>query len=208
MKKTNPAGRVEDSDTELVESINSGRIDRFRELVDRYQARLFNFGLRLCGDSNDAEDIVQDTFINAFQYLKGFRFETKFKNWLYRVATSSCIKKRRKSKFAPRRELSLDEFANPDAAEHQAVDPPSWASEPLDRLLGEELSEVVRNAVLELPPNYRMVLVLRDMEGFSTAEAAQILHLTESNIKVRLHRARLYLREKLKDYFDENETVS
>ncbi len=189
-----------DSDTELVHAIQSGQIERFSELVKRYERLLYNFGLKMCGETQDAEDVVQDTFLNVFKYLKGFRHETKFKNWLYRIATSTCIKKRRKSKFAPDRELSLDEFLPQDEApvENQT---PTWATLPLDQVLNDELGRTLKAAILELPEKYRVVLVLRDIEGFSIEESAQILKLTPSNIKVRLHRARLFLRDKLKNYY-------
>jgi RNA polymerase sigma-70 factor (ECF subfamily) len=189
-----------DADTDLVGAIQSGQIERFPELVKRYERLLYNFGLKICGEMQDAEDVVQDTFLNVFKYLKGFRYETKFKNWLYRIATSTCIKKRRKSKFAPDRELSLDDFLPHDeaAVENQA---PAWATLPLDQLLNEELGQTIKTAILELPEKYRVVLVLRDIEGFSIDESAQILKLTPSNIKVRLHRARLFLRDKLKNYY-------
>lgn len=154
----------------------------------------------MCGETRDAEDVVQDTFLNVYRYLKDFRYETKFKNWLYRIATSTCIKKRRKSKFAPERELSLEEFMPRDEAsvDHQA---PAWATLPLDQVLNDELNRTMKKAILELPEKYRLVLVLRDIEGFNTEESAQILNLTASNLKVRLHRARLFLRDKLKTYF-------
>jgi len=188
-----------DSDVKLIEAIQSGRMDRFPELVRRYERVLYNFGLKMCGEPRDAEDVVQDTFLNVYKYIQGFRYETKFKNWLYRIATSTCIKKRRKSKFAPERELSLDEFLPQDeAAVEKQV--PAWASLPLDQVLNEELSRTLKKAILALPEKYRVVLVLRDIEGFSTDESAQILKLSPSNIKVRLHRARLFLRDKLKTY--------
>ncbi len=192
--------KVRDEDCDLIQSINSGQVDKFHDLVKRYEQKLYNFSLRMCRDHSDAEDMVQDTFLNVFKYLKDFRYETKFKNWLYKVAASTCIKKRRKSKFAPERELSLDEFLPSDEAE-ATDDVPKWALMPLDRLLDEELAGAVHRGILAIPRKYRMVIVLRDIEGFSTAETAQILNLTESNVKVRLHRARLYLREKLKGYF-------
>jgi len=194
--------KIIDEDTELIEAINSGRHELFRELVKRYEQRLYNFGLRMCGDICDAEDLVQDTFLNVFKYLKDFRFETKFKNWLYRIATSTCIKKRRKSKFAPEREISLDDFVPKDNGSVPA-DIPDWAQLPLAQLLNEELSIHLKEAILSLPEKYRLVVVLRDLEGFSTAETAQILNLKPSNVKVRLHRARLFLREKLKGYFEQ-----
>ena len=155
----------------------------------------------MCDNPSDAEDMVQDTFLNVFKYLPGFRFETKFKNWLYRVATSACLKKKRRSKFAPDTELSLDAFLPSDEAA-MSMELPRWASQPLDQVLNEELGGVIRKALLDLPEKYRLVVVLRDVEGFNTQETAEILDLTPANIKVRLHRARLFLREALKAYYE------
>lgn len=193
--------KVEDADSELIAAINAGRVERFQELMERYQGKLYNFGLKMCGDSRDSEDMVQDTFLNVFKYLKDFRYETKFRNWLYRIATSTCIKRRRKSKYAPDRELSLDEFLPQDEADITDTIP-QWAAQPLDQVLNEELSQRLKAAIIALPEKYRLVLVLRDVEGFSTAETADILNITTANVKVRLHRARLSLREDLKGYFD------
>jgi RNA polymerase sigma-70 factor (ECF subfamily) len=197
----NPSPKIiKDNDYELIQAINSGRFDLFHELVKRYERKLYNFSLKMCRDPSDAEDLVQETFLNVFRYVKDFRYETKFKNWLYRIASSTCIKKRRKSKFAPERELSLEEFIPKEGIETQEQ-VPDWALMPLDKLLNEELSETINQAILSLPEKYRLVMVLRDVEGFSTEETAQILNLSPSNVKVRLHRARLFLREKLKGYF-------
>jgi RNA polymerase sigma-70 factor (ECF subfamily) len=193
--------KVKDNDFDLIQSINSGQVEKFHDLVKRYDQKLYNFSLRMCRDHSDAEDMVQETFLNVFKYLKGFRHETKFKNWLYKVAASTCIKKRRKSKFAPEKELSLDEFRPGDDAE-PPDHVPEWALMPLDKLLNEELAGAINRGILSIPKKYRMVIVLRDVEGFSTAETAQILDISPANVKVRLHRARLYLREQLKGYFE------
>jgi RNA polymerase sigma-70 factor (ECF subfamily) len=199
-KRANPR-KIKDKDFELIRAINSGQFDRFPDLVKRYEQKLYNFSLRMCRNTADAEDSVQETFLNVFRYLKSFRYETKFKNWLYRVAASTCIKKRRKSKFAPERELSLDEFFPQD--ETEVPDQiPSWALMPLDKLLNDELLDKINAAIFTLPEKYRLVIILRDIEGFSTAETAQILNLSDANVKVRLHRARLFLRDKLKGYFE------
>ena len=117
------------------------------------------------------------------------------------MATSACLKKKRRSKYAPDRELSLDEFL---PADESAVSThlPHWASQPLDQVLDGELAGVIRQALLDLPEKYRLVVVLRDVEGFTTQETAEILNLTPTNIKVRLHRARLFLREALKSYYE------
>jgi RNA polymerase sigma-70 factor (ECF subfamily) len=196
--------QIKDKDFDLIQAINSGEVDKFQDLVKRYEAKLYNFSLRMCRDPSDAEDMIQDTFLNVFRYLKNFRYETKFKNWLYKVAASTCFKKRRKSKFAPDKELSLEEFLPNDEAE-KPDHVPEWALMPLDKLLNEELAGVINKTIITLPKKYRMVILLRDIEGFSTTETAQILNLSPSNVKVRLHRARLYLRDKLKGYFENDQ---
>jgi RNA polymerase sigma-70 factor (ECF subfamily) len=196
--------KIKDKDFELIQAINDGQTDKFHDLVKRYEKKLYNFSLRMCRDHSDAEDMIQETFLNVFKYLKNFRYETKFKNWLYKVAASTCIKKRRKSKFAPDKELSLDEFR--PANETEIPDHvPDWALMPLDKLLNHELSSMINQEILSLPKKYRLIIVLRDIEGFSTLETAQILNLSPSNVKVRLHRARLYLRDKLKGYFENDQ---
>ena len=196
--------KIKDKDFELIQDINSGQTDKFHDLVKRYEQKLYNFSLRMCRDHSDAEDMIQETFLNVFKYLKDFRYETKFKNWLYKVAASTCIKKRRKSKFAPDKELSLDEF-HPGHETEVPDHLPDWALMPLDKLLNHELSSTINQEILSLPKKYRLVIVLRDIEGFSTAETAHILSISPSNVKVRLHRARLYLRDKLKGYFEDDQ---
>lgn len=192
---------TDDEDRDLVDAIVRGDTTLFHDIVERYQKKLYNFGLKICRNNQDAEDLVQESFINVFRYLKDFRQETKFRNWLYRIAASVCFKMRRKSKFAPERELSLEEFL---PADHAAIDSeaPGWAVEPVDQLLNRELSEQISTAVSRLPSDYRLVLVLRDMEGFSTEETAGILKISTANVKVRLHRARLFLRDALKEYYE------
>lgn len=192
-----------DEDLDLINGIQSGQKDLFYELVKRYEGKIYNFGLKLCRDIGDAEDLVQDTFLNVFRYLKDFRHETKFKNWLYKIASNVCIKKKRKSKFAPDRELPLDDFL-PGEDDRAPSELPDWAALPLEKLLNEELSENLKKSIVSLPEKYRMVFVLRDVEGFNTDETAQILNVSPANIKVRLHRARLFLREKIKEYFTDD----
>lgn len=194
--------KIIDEDSELVNAIISGQRELFHPLVDKYSGRLYNFGLKMCKNVQDAEDMVQDTLLNVFRYVKDFRFETKFRNWLYRIAASTCIKKKRRSKFAPERELSLEEFMAVESAA-ASDDTPLWAAQPLENVLNQELGETLNDAIRKLPEKYRLVLVLRDIEGFSTGETAQILNLSEANIKVRLHRARLFLKDELKGYYED-----
>jgi RNA polymerase sigma-70 factor (ECF subfamily) len=206
MQQNNSLKKI-DADYDLVRAIQNGQRDLFQDLFKRYEHVLFNFAFKMCGQASDAEDVVQEAFINVYKYLDSFRYETKFKNWLYRILTSACIKKRRQSKFAPERELSLDEFLPADEADVQQ-EVPLWAALPLEQLLNEELGQVVRKAIVALPEKYRVVVVLRDIEGFSTEETAQILNLSPANVKVRLHRGRLFLRDKLKAYFSHERSSS
>ena len=191
---------ITESDKRLLDAIDSGDKAAFTELMRKYEGRLYNFGLKVCKNVTDAEDLVQETFVNVFKSISGFRQETTLKNWIYKIAANACWQMRRKSKFAPEKELSLESFMPED---HASIDkaPPAWASQPIEQLLNRELSDRIRTAVNELPERYKLVLVLRDMEGFSTQETATILEITEQNVKVRLHRARLFLREELKTYY-------
>lgn len=192
---------ADEEDLELIDSIQKGKIDLFQQLLEKYQERIYNFGLKICPNPQDAEDMVQESFINVFKYLKDFRRESSFKNWLYLIASSVCHKMKRKSKFAPERELSLEEFM---PADHDAVkmEIPNWVIEPSESLLNRELSDKIQSAISQLPTDYRLVLVLRDMEGFSVDETAGILHISQANVKVRLHRARLFVRDVLKEYYE------
>jgi RNA polymerase sigma-70 factor (ECF subfamily) len=191
---------IHDEDSELIQAINAGDRQRFRELVQRYEHKLYTFGRRMCRDESDAEDLVQDTFLNVFRYLKDFRYETKFKNWLYRVAANTALKQRRRSKFAREPDLPLEDVLDREEAPGPAQ-VTEWARMPLEQLLNEELLGLLRQAIWSLPEKYRIVVILRDIEEFSTEDTAQILNLSPANVKVRLHRARLFLRDKLKGYF-------
>jgi len=196
-----PAGRVEQEpeDQTLLDRFCAGDGEALGDLADRYAARLYSFGLRMCGNSSDAQDMVQDTFLNVIRYLKGFRGETKLKNWLFRLASSACLKKRR-GKYDPDRELPLEALYpghDPDAP----PEIPDWSQNPADELINDELRRYLVRAIKKLPPNYRIVFTLRDLEGFSTAEVGEMLNLTAPAVKTRLHRARAYLRRELDGYY-------
>jgi RNA polymerase sigma-70 factor (ECF subfamily) len=198
LKKTDGSDR---EDLELVSALKNGETTLFQRIVEKYQKRIYNFGLRICPNVQDAEDMVQESFINAFRYMKDYRGETSLKNWLFLIASSVCSKIKRKKGFSSERELSLEEFM-PKDHEINERELPGWVKEPVENLLNSELKGKISNAVADLPTEYRLVLVLRDMEGFSTEETAGILNITQANVKVRLHRARLYLRDALREYYE------
>ncbi|MEP6600619.1 MAG: sigma-70 family RNA polymerase sigma factor [Nitrospirota bacterium] len=163
----------------------------FNENVDR----LFAFGQRICGHVEDAKDLVQETFLNAYQSLDGFRGEAKISTWLYTIAARVCIRKRRKKKDAPDRELSLEEFL-PGEGDIR-LQPIADGLDPEQALQNEQLKNVLEGAIQALPKRYRLVLVLRDMEGLSAREVGSIMGLNERAVKSRLHRARLFMRTQL-----------
>lgn len=203
MTKTNPrAVQQEPGDQKILERYRAGDIDAVGDLADLYASRLYNFGLRMCGDSQDAQDMVQDTLLNTIKYLKGFRGETKLKNWLYRLASTACLRRRR-GKNNPDHELSLED-TRPDSQEGPNPDIPDWSTSPAEELMTSELREHLTNAIGLLPEKYRLVFNLRDLEGFSTEETAEILDLSPQNVKTRLHRARAFLRNNLVDYYRED----
>jgi len=191
----------EETDSRLVERFRSGDKNAFEDLLKRYEQSIYNFGLKMCRQSEDAEDLLQETFLNALRYLDRFRGEAAFKNWLFKIATSVCIKKRRKKKHQPERELSWEELLPDDHP--QPDDRPMWLSTPIEQLLNRELRDVLSNAIGELPPKYKMVLLLRDIEQFSTKETAEMLSIRPSTVKVRLHRARLFVRNRIKEHYEE-----
>ena len=191
---------VADEDTELIRAAIAGQPQAFPDLVRRYEKKLYSFARRMCRSDPDAEDLVQETFLNVHRFLADFRFETKFKNWLYRVAVNTAITKRRRSKFAPAPDLSLEDLGRQEGADATG-DVPDWARMPLEQVLNGELLETLNRAIRSLPEKYRVVVVLRDVEEFSTEETAHILNLTPANVKVRLHRGRMLLKDKLTGYF-------
>jgi len=166
----------------------------YREHVDR----MFRFAYRLCGQREDAKDLVQDTFLNAYRGLKQFRGDAQFSTWLYTIASRACLRMRRKRKGEPERELSLEAFIPTSEGEFR-LQIPTEGLTPEEALANKELRQALDRAIRQLPKKYRLVLVLRDMEGLSAKEAGSIMGLNERAVKSRLHRARLFVRKELSD---------
>lgn len=182
-----------DEDAALVKDINEGNPHLMENLVGKYSQKLYGFGLKICRNPEDAEDLVQDTFINMIRYMKDFRYETKFRNWLYRVAVTACIRMRKKSKLYADTDISFDDEKFREGLESEQD--LKNLEEPIDRLITLETEKAVKEAIQQLPPQYRLILVLRDIEGFSVEETSKITGLSQANVKVRLHRARNQVKE-------------
>ncbi|MBW1780541.1 MAG: sigma-70 family RNA polymerase sigma factor [Deltaproteobacteria bacterium] len=189
-------------DHDLISKFKAGSMEAMEKIVERYEERIFTFGLKMCGHLQDAEDIAQETFLNAFRYLKDFREETKLKNWLFKIAASACIRKRRKKKCEPDFEISLDSFI-PQEGDDMKYEIPDWSDDPSDNMMRTELKKIIDAAIHSLSHKYRLVFTLRDIEGFNTQETADILGISTQSVKTRLHRARLYLREKISKSYKE-----
>jgi RNA polymerase sigma-70 factor, ECF subfamily len=164
----------------------------YRDHVDL----MYRFANRLCGETEAAKDLVQETFLNAYRGFKNFRGDAQVSTWLYTIASRACLRMRRKRKGAPERELSLDEFIPTSDGEFRLQIPMEGLS-PEEALQNKQLRQALDAAINKLPKKYKMVLVLRDMEGLSAKEVGGIMGLNERAVKSRLHRARLFVRREL-----------
>lgn len=173
-----------------------------RKLVDNYGARIYNVALRILRNPQDAEDAMQDTFITALDKLGQFDGRASFLTWLYRIGVNTSLMALRKRRTKQRQEEPL---ALPSVEELRSRELIDWSADPVRKLLRGELQQIMDEAIARLPEKYRVVFVLRDLEGMSTEQTGKVLGITSANVKVRLLRARLFLREQLDKYFHEHE---
>lgn len=170
------------------------------ELMAQYETKVFGLALQMTGNRQDAEEILQDVFLTVFLKIDGFRGDAKLSSWIYRVATNTALMKiRRRSKF---QEIPLEEELGPKMTEEGMIAEPAidWSRLPDEELARKELLQRIDGALAQLPPDYRSVFVLRDIEELSAEETSQILEISTAALKSRLHRARLFLRKELADY--------
>ena len=179
-----------EKDAALLEGIRRDDPAAFEQFVRRFGDRIFGFGIRVCGEAEDARDVLQDTLLQAYRSLKKLEEPRALRSWLYRVVSNACLMKRRKKVGEPARELSLDELM-PRGREDAEIEIPDASDLPDRKVERDEVQQVVRQAIRELAPDYRIVLVLRDMEQLTTKETSDALQLTVSTVKMRLHRAQL-----------------
>lgn len=183
----------------LVSRTKEGDQEAFTELVNYFSERVYNLALRILKSPDDASDVLQETFLAVYEKIGTFDGRSNFYTWVYRIATNFALMKLRKDK----RTILTDEdmeakFDSPDKMQIS-----EWRDLPLHDMLSKEFRKHLDEAVDELPEIYRSVFILRDIENMSIKETSAILGITESNVKIRLKRARLFLREKLAKYMDE-----
>jgi RNA polymerase sigma-70 factor (ECF subfamily) len=187
---------VEDVDRALVERVKRGDDSAFERLFSRHAERIFRFASRMCRHAQDAEDILQDTFLAAYRHLDTFRGKARFTTWLYAIAANSCRRTRRHAGAA----ATIDE---PDRSNgHVPVD--DWTRRPDVQAMRNDTRRAIEDAVAALPKDQRLVLVLRDMEGLSADEVGRITGASVPAVKSRLHRARMAVRNELTRRFQES----
>ncbi len=186
-----------DDDLPLVRRAKGGDYSAFESLVARHQRQIYTLAVRIVGSRHDAEEVVQQTFLSVIEHLGEFREQAGFRTWLFRIATNHALALLRKR--AVRRTVPFQE----DPGDDDFADVPHpqfiarWSETPEQIASRRETRQIVDQALAEIDEKYRVVFVLRDIEGFSTKETAKLAGISESNAKVRLLRARLMLRERL-----------
>jgi len=187
------------SDRELVERFQAGDKNVLSELLSRYNSRIYRLAYSILHNEQDAEEVNQEVFLRLFQKLDSFKHESSFSSWLYRVAINATYMKLREKRGADMLPFeSIGKFID-EQVEKQGSD--DWTSRPDDELLTEESLKLISEAIEQLPEEFKTVLILRDVDGLSTEEVGKLLDLSPPAVKSRLHRARLFLRKRLEEFY-------
>lgn len=188
---------VVDSDELLIKKSVEGEDESFEELVKRYESRVYNLIYQMVENKDDTEELLQETFIKVYRFLFQFKQKAKFITWIYRIATNLCLQKLKERKNA--KCISLDVLLETEINfSHNNIT--NWSSNPEAILLHKELIEFIEKAIAKLPQRLKISFILRNIEGFSNKEVAQILKSPIGTIKSDIHRTRLYLRQRLNSY--------
>lgn len=179
------------TDAEMVRRAKTGELSAFEELVTRYERRVYSLAYRILANQHDAEDVTQQAFLSALEHLPDFREESSFYTWLMRIASHAGLKIIRKRQGLPTESL---EIPHPEFIA-------TWKESPARLAQQNETGQLIEAALAELDEKHRLVFLLRDVEGLTVKETAEATGLTEANVKVRLLRARLQLRERLTQVF-------
>src|SRR5215831_15507394 len=188
-----------DNENALVAEARAGNAESFTTLINQYDRHIYRLALNITGNQEDAEDVLQDSFLKAYSNLNRFQGDSRFYTWLVRIAVNEALMKLRKRRGASW--VSLDEPA--DAGDRSLIprEVEDWMDNPERRYAKTELQDILSQAIEKLEPQFRTVFVLRDVEELSTEETAKMLGLSVPAVKSRLLRARLKLRELLNKYF-------
>lgn len=183
-----------------LDALRAGDRSEFARLVDTHYEMVYRLASKMLGNNQDAEDVLQETFIKAYRHLSNFDGRSRLSTWLYRIATNEALMVLRRNRPDS---FSIDASLETGEAEIEPVQIVDWCCLPEEELMSTEARRYLDHAITELPPATRAVFILRDIQGLSTRETGQILGITEGAVKTRLSRARLRLRELLTDYYGE-----
>jgi len=197
-RKHASADQAEDDYTVLVNAAAAGDAEALNRLLMRAQEVARRFSASVCGHAFDAEDVMQEALIKTYRNVARIREPAAFKPWLYRTVRNACLNGRRKRAGEPRRLRSLDEGVRSQAQPNH-IDAPDPGKNPEQLADNAGLRRRLRKALRSLPPSYREVVFLREMEGLSTREVAKVMRISEDNVKTRLHRARVQLQTALNE---------
>jgi len=181
----------------LVRAVQQGDQAAMERLLMRAQEVAYRFSLLVCGRADDADDAMQEALLKTYRYAARIREPAAFRAWLYRTVRNACLLGRRKRADEPRHMISLDEHAGGQDGSERSVDAVDPSRDPEEQALNSSLRNRLERALHQIPRPYRVVVFLREVEGLSTREVAQVLRISEPNVKTRLHRARVMLREQL-----------
>jgi RNA polymerase sigma-70 factor, ECF subfamily len=187
-----------------INALRSGDRQEFARLVDAYSGPLHRLAAKMLGNEADADDVLQNTFLKAFQHIREFEGRSKLSTWLYRIASNEALMLLRKQR--PETPFTDGEAQDGDSDDPKPVQFTDWCCLPEDEFLTTESRMALESAVRRLPHTLRIVFILRDIESLSIQETSQVLGLSETAVKTRLLRARLRLREELSSYFGERLT--
>jgi len=188
-------------EVEWARKLMAGDASAFTPFVESFQAKIFQYTWLTCGQREDAEEVAQETLLKVFENFDQLREPEHVRAWVFRIAKNFCLMKRRRSVYAPERELSLDELL-PSTEGERKLQIRDEGEVPEASILRGELNARLESAIRELPEIYRSVVLLRDVEEISTSDTAAILEVTEDVVKQRLHRGRLALRKALASYVE------
>lgn len=181
----------------LIRSAQAGSQQAMERLLMRTQEVAYRFSLLVCGHAADADDAMQEALLKTYRHVSQIRQPEAFRTWLYRTVKNACLIGRRRRVHEPAHVLSLDELiAGPDGS-LQRLDVEDPGRRPDEHMANTRLGRALREALQAIPPDYREIVFLREVEGLSTKEVASVVGISEANVKTRLHRARLMLRQQL-----------
>ncbi len=205
-ESSSPPVAPKERDQDLLDRIRQRDFSAFEELVDRYEGKVYALGLKLTGNPDDAEEVAQEVFLTLYQKLDQFRGESLLSSWIYRITANAAFMKlrdRRKRSTVEYREAAADPAADELPEVIASFPRGDWSQAADERMERGELKARIDQAIAELPDRFKLIFLLKDVQGLSNEEIGEIVNMTVPAVKSRLHRARLFLRERLQRHLEE-----